>query len=107
MDIKENFFYFNISATVSFIYFDNNKKDLIVPVNVVLELKENNAFNLANIEVAKQRAVSQVVEILGNEKAEEYTKDADIVLPALTSISFLGSCTHEEFVANDSSLNQE
>lgn len=103
----EQFNYFNVGVVVSFLFKEEIGKSFNFPVNVVMELKEAESFDLENIKKAKLKALSQLAQLFEQTKMEEYFEKADLVFPAVFSISFLGSDTHEGFLGEESTETQE
>lgn len=97
----EQFNYFNVGVIVSFIFEKEMSRSFSFPVNVVLELKEAECFDLKNMEVAKNKALLLLEQIFGKTKMEGYIEQADFVIPSVFSISFLGSNTHEGFLGEE------
>lgn len=101
----QKLFYFNIGVLVTIMHcakkLDEAPHSETIPINVVLELKENSVFTLENMELAKSKALMQLGKMFEHTKLEDYLRDADFVIPALMSISFLGSSTHNEFMGHD------
>lgn len=96
----EEFFYFNVEVKLQFLFFKEMEKSKSISVNVVIEKKETNCFNLADIDNAKNKAIILFGEMFNGTEMEEYAKEADRTLPVVTSIAFLGSSTHNNFVGN-------
>lgn len=103
----EQFNYFNVGVVVSFLFKEEIGRSFNFPVNVVMELKESESFDLENMKKAKHKALSQLAELFEQTKMEDYFEKADLVFPAVFSISFLGSDTHEGFLGRESTGNQE
>lgn len=97
----EQFNYFNVGVIVSFIFEQEMSRSFNFPVNVVLELKEAECFDLENMKNAKNKALLQLEQIFGKTKMESYIEQADFVIPSVFSISFLGSNTHEGFLGEE------
>lgn len=98
--VEEPMHYFSTVFFISFLFDKDRERNITFPVNVVLELKDNNVFSLANIEYAKNKAIEQLSEILNGTSYESYAKDAAIVLPIMGSVNYLGCATHTDFVGN-------
>lgn len=98
--VEEPMHYFSTTFFISFLFNENRERNITFPVNVVMELKDNNVFSLANIEYAKNKAIKQLSEILDGTSYESYARDADIILPVVGSVSYLGCATHTAFVGN-------
>lgn len=92
------FNYFNVGVMVFILLDKETGKSFNFPINVVLELKESESFDLENIRKAKMKALSQLAELFEQIKMEDYIEKADLVFPSVFSISFLGSDTHEGFL---------
>ena len=103
----EKFNYFNVGVVVSFIFKEETGKSFNFPINVVLELKEDESFDLENMKKAKLKALDQLAQLFEQTKMEDYIERADLVFPAVFSISFLGTDTHEGFLGEESTKNQE
>lgn len=97
----EKFNYFNVGVVVSFLFKEEIGRSFNFPVNVVMELKEDESFDLENLKKAKLKALSQLAQLFEQTKMEEYFEKADLVFPAVFSISFLGSDTHEGFLGEE------
>lgn len=103
----EQFNYFNVGVVVSFIFKEEIGKSFNFPINVVLELKEDESFDLENMKKAKLKALDQLAQLFEQTKMEDYIERADLVFPAVFSISFLGTDTHEGFLGKEPIENQE
>lgn len=99
--VEEPMHYFSTVFFISFLFDKDRERNITFPVNVVMELKDNNVFSLANIEYAKNKAIEQLSEILNGTSYESYAKDAAIVLPIMGSVNYLGCATHTDFVGNN------
>lgn len=97
----EQFNYFNVGVIVSFIFEQEMSRSFNLPVNVVLELKEAECFDLENIKKANKKALLQLEQIFGKTKMESYIEQADFIIPSVFSISFLGSSTHKGFLGKE------
>ena len=97
----EKFNYFNVGVVVSFIFKEEIGKSFNFPINVVLELKEDESFDLENMKKAKLKALDQLAQLFEQTKMEDYIERADLVFPAVFSISFLGSDTHDGFLGKE------
>ena len=97
----EHFNYFNVGVIVSFIFEQEMSRSFNFPVNVVLELKEAECFDLENMKKANNKALLQLEQIFGKTKMESYIEQADFVIPSVFSISFLGTNTHEGFLGEE------
>lgn len=98
--VEEPMHYFSTVFFISFLFDKDRERNITFPVNVVMELKDNNVFSLANIEYAKNKAIEQLSEILDGTSYKSYAKDADIILPIMGSVNYLGCATHTDFVGN-------
>lgn len=98
--VEEPKHYFSTLFYISFLFNEKRERNITFPVSVVLELQDNNVFSLANIEYAKNKAIRQLSEILNETSYESYARDADLILPIVGSVSYLGCATHTEFVGN-------
>lgn len=96
----EEFFYFNVEVKLQFLFFKEMEKSKSISVNVVIEKKETNCFNLADIDNAKNKAITLFGEMFNGTEMENYIKQADRTLPAVTAISFLGISTHDNFIGS-------
>ena len=103
----EQFNYFNVGVMVFILLDKETGKSFNFPINVVLELKESESFDLENMRKAKMKALSQLAELFEQLKMEDYIEKADLVFPSVFSISFLGSDTHEGFLGKEPTQNQE
>lgn len=99
--VEEPMHYFSTTFFISFLFNENRERNITFPVNVVMELKDNNVFSLANIEYAKNKAIEQLSEVLNGTSYESYAKDAAIVLPIMGSVNYLGCATHTDFVGTN------
>lgn len=97
----EKFNYFNVGVVVSFIFKEEVGKSFNFPINVVLELKEDESFDLENMKKAKLKALDQLAQLFEQTKMEDYIERADLVFPAVFSISFLGTDTHDGFLGKE------
>lgn len=96
----EEMYYFNVAVDLQFLFFKKMEKSKSISVNVVIEKKETNCFTLDDIENAKKKALILFGEIFNGTEMEEYVKEADRTLPVVTSVSFLGISTHDNFVGD-------
>lgn len=96
----EEFFYFNVEVKLQFLFFKEMQKSKSISVNVVIEKKETNCFNLADIENAKNKAIILFGEMFDGTEMEDFIKQADRTLPVVTAVTFLGSSTHDDFIGN-------
>lgn len=96
----EEFFYFNVEVKLQFLFFKEMQKSKSISVNVVIEKKETNCFNLADIDNAKNKAIILFGELFDDTDMEEFIKKADQTLPVVTAVTFLGSSTHDDFVGD-------
>ena len=96
----EEFFYFNVEVKLQFLFFKEMQKSKYISVNVVIEKKETNCFNLADIDNAKNKAIILFGELFDGTDMEEFIKQADQTLPVVTAVTFLGSSTHDDFVGD-------
>lgn len=96
----EEFFYFNVEVKLQFLFFKEMEKSKSISVNVVIEKKETNCFNLADIDNAKNKAIILFGEMFNDTEMEDFIKQADRTLPVVTAVTFLGSSTHDNFVGN-------
>lgn len=96
----QEMYYFNVEVKLQFLFFKEMEKSKAISVNVVIEKKETNCFNLDDIENAKKKALALFGELFNDTEMEEYAKGADRTLPVVTSIAFLGVSTHDNFVGN-------
>ena len=103
----EKFNYFNVGVVVSFIFKEEVGKSFNFPINVVIELKEGESFDLENMKKAKLKALDQLAQLFEQTKMEDYIERADLVFPAVFSISFLGTDTHEGFLGEEATKSQE
>lgn len=97
----EQFNYFNVGVMVFILLDKETDKSFNFPINVVLELKESESFDLENIKKAKIKAIDQLAQLFEQTKMEDYIEKAALVFPAVFSISFLGSNTHEGFLGEE------
>lgn len=97
----EKFNYFNVGVVISFIFKEEVGKSFNFPINVVLELKEDESFDLENMKKAKLKALDQLAQLFEQTKMEDYIERADLVFPAVFSISFLGTDTHDGFLGKE------
>lgn len=97
----EQFNYFNVGVMVFILLDKETGKSLNFPVNVVMELKESEVFNLENMKKAKLKALAQLAELFEQTKMEDYIEESDLVFPSVFGISFLGSDTHEGFLGKE------
>lgn len=97
----EHFNYFNVGVMVFILLDKETGKSFNFPINVVLELKESESFDLENIKKAKIKAIDQLAQLFEQTKMEDYIEKADLVFPSIFSISFLGSNTHEGFLGEE------
>lgn len=97
----EKFNYFNVGVVVSFIFKEEVGKSFNFPINVVMELKEDESFDLENMKKAKLKALDQLAQLFEQTKMEDYIERADLVFPAVFSISFLGTDTHDGFLGKE------
>lgn len=103
----EQFNYFNVGVMVFILLDKKIGKSFNFPINVVLELKESESFDLENMKKAKMKALSQLAELFEQTKMEDYIETADLVFPSVFSISFLGTNTHDGFLGEKPTENQE
>lgn len=96
----EEFFYFNVEVKLQFLFFKEMEKSKSISVNVVIEKKETNCFNLADIDNAKNKAIILFGELFDGTEMENFIKQADRTLPVVTAVTFLGSSTHDNFVGD-------
>lgn len=97
----EQFNYFNVGVMVFILLDKEAGKSFNFPINVVMELKEGESFNLENMKKAKLKALDQLAQLFEQTKMEDYIERADLVFPAVFSISFLGTDTHEGFLGKE------
>ena len=96
----EEFFYFNVEVKLQFLFFKEMEKSKTISVNIVIEKKDTNCFNLADMDNAKNKATILFGEIFNGTEMENYTKQADQVLPSIASVTPLGISTHSNFVGD-------
>lgn len=99
--LMEHFNYFNVGVMVFILLDKEAGKSFNFPINVVLELKESESFDLEYMKKAKTKAISQLAELFEQTKMEDYIEKADLVFPSVFSISFLGTNTHEGFLGKE------
>lgn len=97
----EKFNYFNVGVMVFILLDKEAGKSFNFPINVILELKESESFDLESMKKARVKAISQLAELFEQTKMEGYIERADLVFPAVFSISFLGSDTHDGFLGEE------
>ena len=98
--VEEPKHYFSTLFFITFLFNEKRERNITFPISVVLELQDNNVFSLANIEYAKNKAIKQLSEILDGTSYESYARDADIILPVVGSVSYLGCATHTAFIGD-------
>lgn len=97
----EQFNYFNVGVMVFILLDKEAGKSFNFPINVVMELKEGESFDLENMKKAKLKALDQLAQLFEQTKIEDYIERADLVFPAVFSISFLGTDTHNGFLGKE------
>ena len=100
-------YYFNVGVLVSFLYPQDMSKSHTIPVNVTLALDNCDVFNLDNMTRAKKRALILIGEMFTDTEMEDWIRNAEITVPAIMSVSFLGSSDYKSFVGSVGNKEEE